>query len=153
MKKVLLFVLVIIIMTGIGQNLFAHTPKWKAWTGKATYTTLPVKITVNLYSVSTYWMKKGKKLKKRKVLNFLVYDDLSKFTDRAQKVVGNYDELIVVGRKLTKTEKNLFESFLGKDSEEILKNIRKDNYLMAVGYKTGSSNYNSIIESENPNGK
>ena len=152
MKKLLLVVLVMTFLTRTTQNTFAHTPKWKAWTGKATYTTLPVKLNDNLYSVSTYWMKNGKKLKKRKVLNFLVYDDLSKFTDRAQKAVGNYDELIIVGRKLTKTEKKLFSTFLGKDGEEILKNIRKDNYLMAVGYNTGGSGYNSI-GMDNPNGK
>lgn len=150
MKKLLLFFLAMTFFAG--KTTFAHTAKWKAWTGKATYTTLPVKLNNNLYSVSTYWMKNGKKLKKRKVLNFLVYDDLSKFTDRAQKAVGNYDELIIVGRKLTKTEKKLFSTFLGKDSEEILKNIRKDNYLMAVGYKTDGSGYN-IIGTENPNGK
>lgn len=131
MKKALLFVLVIIIMTGTGQNLFAHTPKWKAWNGKSEYYTIPFEITDNLYSVTLYFHKKAKKVNRKKLVNFLVYDDSGEFSARAKQALSENNPIFVVGRKMTRSEKAVIKN---DENKKIVRKLRTERYMMAVGY-------------------
>jgi hypothetical protein len=144
-------------MTGTGQNLFAHTPKWKAWNGKSEYYTIPFEITDNLYSVTLYFSKKGKNPKKKKLVNFLVYDDTDEFSARAKKALSESNPIFVVGRKMTRSEKAAIKN---DDNKKIVRKLRLEHYMMAVGYSfngnqvsSSKADFGPKIQPENPNGK
>lgn len=141
------------ILAGTTQTTYAHTPKWKAWNGKADYFTIPFKIDDNLYSVSLYFNKKGKKLKKKKLINFLVYDDSGEFSTRAKQALSENSPIWVIGRRMTRSEKATIKN---DENKKIIRKLRTEHYMMAVGYSFGGvqpDKYNSRIPIENPNGK
>lgn len=153
MKKLLLFFLAMTFLAG--KTTFGHTPKWKAWNGKAEYYTIPFEITDNLYSVTLYFHKKAKKVRKNKLVNFLVYDDSGEFSARAKEALSKNNPIFVVGRKMTRSEKAVIKT---DENKKIVRKLRTERYMMAVGYSfegetSYRSKYSSTIKAENPNGK
>jgi len=161
MKKIIFSLLVLFLLSC--SNTKAQTrlsSKWKAWNGRADYTVVPFEFNKDtLYSITVYYSKDGDKMNKRKVINVLIYT-MGDYGNIAKNILDIYrtpnpSELRVISRGLTKNEQVKIAE-LGVP----IKDLKKEKYLMLVGYKyksepqfTNKNNSNSSGVGEKPLGK
>lgn len=136
MKKIIFSLLVLFLLSC--SNTKAQTrlsPKWKGWNGRADYTVVPFQFNEDtLYSITVYYSRNGDDMNKKRVINVLIYT-VGDYGNIAKNILDIYrtpnpSELRVIARKLTKNEQVKIAE-LGVP----IKDLKKEKYLMLVGYK------------------